>query len=232
MPILDRYPHSVIYILQHLRTLWHRHCDWRLPLLRGGGQQWISASPTVMGLESGLSLLYKWKWVKTDDPWIHRDKALMLYIFCVEIVWAWVEIFCMEYEPTWRVNQLYELSFHIVNQFVTLCCLRGAVSVKDHGSWEDNWSLKTFTTCYDLLWLPCCTETLIFSSTTWSVKRFLYCKPYFDGLPSCIWRVIAVVIPLNIHDCVDGAVNESVECDFPLIFVKTSVEYLSVLTDV
>ena len=33
-------------------------------------------------------------------------------------------------------------------------------------------------------------------------------------------------------DCVDGAVNESVECDSPLIFVKTSVEYLSVLTDI
>ena len=83
-------------------------------------------------------------------------------------------------------------------------------------------------TCYDLLWLPCCTEILIFSSTTWSVEHFLYCKPYFDGLPSRIWRVIAVVIPLNIHDCVDGAVNESVECDCPLIFVKTNVEYLPI----
>ena len=33
-------------------------------------------------------------------------------------------------------------------------------------------------------------------------------------------------------DFVDGAVNESMECDSPRIFMKTSVEYLSVLTDI
>ena len=38
------------------------------------------------------------------------------------------------------------------------------------------------------------------------VKRFLYCKPYVDSLPSCIWRVIGTnslwdaAISENVHD--------------------------------